>query len=241
MEFSYNYATTMQRLVRPSHLQDMPAANSQNFNGSPLEMHFKVTKTKAEVPIMAFQDACQLIENLRHYPEEDAFVEVVIPLVVDDGVKTCSGADTILKYFSQRYGRVTKVVTPKGEVYYGGVGLVLDRNYEPLFYVTKTAVWPRNNEQEEVTVHVSPRIFTDDVSTVNKSILKKGIAFYLTHAVGEWRDTQMAKIVIDNGGSMFRKPVAPTPNTDINKEIKALLRDNISEVLQQITYDSRSL
>lgn len=243
MEFSYNYRTVMQRLARPSCLQSMPFVNSQNLNGSPLEMHFKVFKNKAEVPVMAFQDTCNLMSSLQTNSEFDqnAFIEVVVPLVVDSRVKMCSGADTILKYFSQRYGRLSKVTTPKGEIYYGGCGLVLNRNYEPLLYVTKTVLWPRSHEQEEVTIHVSPRVFTDDVSVVNKSILKKGIAFYLTNTVGDWNDTHMAKIVIDNGGSIFRKPVSPTPNTDLNKDIKELLRDNISEVLHQITHDSRNL
>lgn len=230
----------MRRFATPcNHLPSMNSANTQDLGGCPVEMCFKVTKEGGDVPVMAYNDAKALMLSLRSScREEDAVIDVVIPLTLDGGYKQCTGADTIMKYFTSRYGRLSKVVTPKNETYYGGNGLVLDKNFSPLFYVTKT-FHPVNSLEEVVTIHVAPTVFTDDVSVLNKALLKKGVAYYLSNSISYWGEQLSNKIVIDNGAAIFKKPNRPLPNVDINREVRSLLRHNIDEVLGQIKYDSR--
>lgn len=239
MEFSYNYTDTMSRFARSSsHIPGASTANTQDLTGCPVEMHFKVSVSGGEIPIMAFHDAADVMQLLiRNNTPDTEFVEVIVPLTLDGGNKQCSGADTILKYFTRRFGRLTKVTTPKGEIYYGGNGLVLDRNFNPIIYVTKNLKPELTNQI--TTIHLAPSVFIDDVSVLNKSLLRRGIAYYLTHEVGDWDDQHQANIVIDDGKLIFKKPNRPVPTVDINQEVKKLLRENIAEVLEQIKYDSR--
>lgn len=240
MDFSYNYCTTMSRFSSPdSNIYNFSGANSQSATDSPIEMKFRVTREGGDIPIMAYNETIRIMREPRMNMEENQFITIVVPLILGDVTKRCSGADTIMKTFTQRFGRLTKVVTPKGEVYYGGNGVVLDKDFNPLIYVTKTLNFS-NNTTPKTTVHVSPTVFTDDVSSLNKSLLKKGIAYYLTHEVGGWGQSSRAEIVIDNGADLFMKPAKPTPGTDVNKDINSVLKARIGEVLEQVKYDSRS-
>ena len=242
MDFSYNYCTTMSRFSSPdSNIYNFSGADSQSVTDSPVEMKFMVTKEGGDIPIMAYNETIRIMREPRMNMEENQFITIVVPLILGDRGKTCSGADTIMKTFTQRYGRLNKVITPKGEIYYGGNGVVLDKDFNPLIYVTQTLNFS-NNITPKTTVHVSPAVFTDDVSSLNKSLLKKGIAYYLTHDVGGWgqHSRDRAEIVIDNGADLFIKPVKPTPGIDINKDINSILKARIGEVLEQIKYDGRS-
>lgn len=240
MDFSYNYCTTMSRFSSPENsIYNFSGVNSQNVTDSPVEMKFKITREGGDIPIMAYNDTIYIMREPHMNMEEGQFMTIVVPLILGDRIKLCSGADTIMKTFTQRLGRLTKVATPKGEVYYGGNGVVLDKDFNPLIYVTKTLNFS-DNTTPKTTVHVSPAVFTDDISSLNKALLKKGIAYYLTHDVGGWRQTSRAEIVIDNGADLFIKPVKPTPGIDINKDINSVLKDRIGEVLEQLKYDNRN-
>lgn len=243
MEFSYNYNNTMSRFAGPHPLGDMPNSNSQYLEGCPVELHFKVEKAFSEVPLMGYNEARNLLtQQLASIADDDAPLEIIIPLVAAETPKLCSGADAIMKYFvNNSFGRLVKVDTPKGEHYYGGMGLVLDKDFNPLIYITRTLGLNMTISDEQVIVHVSPSVFTDDVSVLNKAILRKGIAYYLTHTVGDWADQHTPLIVIDDGKKFFRRPAKPSPDSDINTNVNTLLRDHISEVLGQIKYNGRYL
>lgn len=243
MEFSYNYNNTMSRFAGVHTLGEIPNSNSQCLEGCPTELHFKVTKSLNEVPLMGYVEARELLlHNLASVADDDASLEVIIPLVSSEVTKRGSGADTIMKYFvNNGFGRLVKVETPKGERYYGGMGLVLDKDFKPLIYITRTLGVNIEASDEQVIVHVSPSVFTDDVSILNKSILRKGIAYYLTHTVGGLGGDHTPLIVIDDGKKFFRSPARPSPDSDINTNVNTLLKDHISEVLGQIKYNGRYL
>jgi len=241
MEFSYNYNNTMSRFAGIHPLEEMPNSNSQYLEGCPAELHFKVEKAFSEVPLMGYVESKNLLlQNLAHTADDDASLEIIIPLVSSEAAKMCSGADTIMKYFvNNSFGRLVKAETPKGERYYGGMGVVLDKDFNPLIYVTRTLGLNVRVSDEQVIIHVSPSVFTDDVSVLNKAILRKGIAYYLTHTVGTWQDEHTPLIVIDDGKKFFRSPAKPSPESDINTNVNTLLKDHISEVLGQIKFNGR--
>lgn len=243
MEFSYNYTGTMQRFSLPDHqIANFSNISMANSAKCPIEMHFKLTNKGGEVPVMAFNESLAICER-NHHMLDSSYITVVVPLIESDfGPKTCSGADTILKSFTNRYGRLDKTVTPKGETYYGSRGIVLDKEYRPLLYVTRVIELQETPPGfqyfgHKTRVHVSPLVFTDDVGIVNKSILKKGIAYYLTHKVGDWGVEDYAEVVIDDGSWLFKKPNKPSPSDNIKETTDLVLKESISDILEQIRDD----
>lgn len=246
MEFSSSYNNTMQQLSQPNpYLNETQRSNTQSISNSPLEMVFKVTMGGGEIPLMAYYPTLHLLLEHRERISLDSPTNIVIPLVLEDNFQIRTGADAILRSFTSRYSRLNMTETPKGEIYYGGNGLILDKNFSPLLYITKQLVIVNGREQPgtTATVHVSPSIFTDDVSVLNKSLLRKGVAYFLTHDIGRvnrWdtRTSVHPNIVIDDGKDIFRKPNKPEFGSSINSKVNALLRDNIKDILGQIAYDS---
>lgn len=240
MEFSYNYCNTMGRFSCPDNIiYNLAGANIQKVTECPVEMRFKIDKDGGDIPIMAYNNALRIMSTDRETPlEENQFVTMVVPLILGMQNRVCSGADTIMKAFTQKLGRLTKVTTPKGECYYGGNGIVFDKDFHPLIYITRTLNL-RDNRHPETTVHLSPKVFTDDTGSLNKALLKKGIAYFLTHEVGAWGNTSIPKIEIDDGAALFFKPNKPIPGVDINKDINNFLKREIGDVLGQLKYDGK--
>lgn len=245
MDFSYSYNNTMQRFSRTGgSLPNYSEVPMSSVSSCPMEMCFKLSKSGGEIPICAYDNCLNILRRDRHMLDS-SYITIVVPLIENSySVRTCTGADTILKSFTNRYGRLDKTVTPKGEVYYGALGVVLDKEYRPLIYLTKTAVYDASQDfypdcLSKTKVHISPLVFTDDVSVVNKSILKKGIAYYLTHKIGGWGTEEYAEVVIDDGSWLFRKPTKPSPSDDIKENTNLILKDDIAEILEQIKDDIR--
>lgn len=239
MEFSYNYSNTMNRfacadpdIYRPS------GEDIQKIVECPVKMVFKVNRNGGEIPVMSYNNVIQTIRRMNlEGADENQFVTVVVPLILSSRQRTVSGADTIMKTFTQRLGRLLQVNTPKGERYYGGNGVVLDKNFKPLIYVTREFDGI-NNSLIKTIVHISPLVFTDNESSLNKALLKKGIAYYLTHRIEYWGSPlDLPKIAIDDGSDLFVEANKPTPGEDINKEANSVLKEHIEEVLGQLKYD----
>ena len=142
--------------------------------------------------------------------------------------------------------RLLKITTNKGEVYYGGKGIIFDGNYNPLLLCTLKA---RRvvTEKEKYTAYyrpvcyVSPRVFEEPNTIVNKGIIKKLIPFYTSHnmdfPLGLFRDKaedRKVQVVIDNFDRFFVKPVKPSPSTCSNELLNQCLIDNIEDIMMLI-------
>lgn len=245
MEFSWQYSDAMRRLVNNDGYRTLYGAPAQRMDLCPLMLVFDVDYASSEVPTICGRMYEQMLSKITEPGT------VVIPLAVDPNPYSSSGAETILKRFSRQpasYGRLIKVTTPKGETYYGNNGVILDKDFEPLFLSTRiinctngSARGSRIISKGQTTVYLSPKVFTDDQGILNKALAKKGIAFYLSQNISQsyWNDEIIkAKVIIDDMSKFFRKVERPDVNALSEKEFSKVLKENIDEVLQQFYNDS---
>ena len=158
--------------------------------------------------------------------------------------------DTILRQFFvlTSYGnRLQKVVTNKGEIYYGGKGIIFDESFSPLLLCTLAAKRTHETEGDYMIYHrpichVSPKVFIEDNKLVNKNIIKKLIPCYTSREVSFPPDSRFkhvsynskVKVVVDNFDRFFVEPVKPTPSTCSDDLLNKCIVDNIEDVLTLI-------
>ena len=206
-----------------------------------------LNKDEIELPVIA----------IRHFEEAAgssiipsiSVEKVILPLYNNAYDQSRRTFDTIMAQFfanTSYEGRLLKITTNKGEVYYGGKGIIFDGNYNPLLLCTLKA---RRvvTENEKYTAYyrpvcyVSPRVFEEPNTIVNKGIIKKLIPFYTSHnmdfPLGLFRnkaDDRKVQVVIDNFDRFFVKPVKPSPSTCSNELLNQCLIDNIEDILMLI-------
>ena len=244
MEFSWQYTEAMRRLVNNDGFRTLVGSQPDGMLLCPVMLTFDVTYESSEVPTMC----TRIYENL--LPKITEPGTAVIPMAVDPHSFNAAGAETILKRFARQstsYGRLLKATTPKGEVYYGNNGIILDKNFDPLLLSTRVVSCvegpvrrSRHITKSGVTVYLSPKVFTDDQGMLNKALAKKGIAFYLSQNISMsfWNnENERAKVVIDDMSRFFKKVERPDVNALSNGVFTEVLKDNIDEVLSQFYND----
>ena len=246
MEFSWQYSEAMRRLVNNDGYRALVGPPSDGMVLCPVMLTFDVAYESSEVPTMC----TRIYENL--LPKITEPGTVVIPMAVDPFTFNAAGAETILKRFARQstnYGRLLKATTPKGEVYYGNNGIILDKNFDPLFLSTRVISCVNANgitssrrriTKSDATIYLSPKVFTNDQGMLNKALAKKGIAFYLSQSISMsyWNnEDERAKVVIDDMSRFFKKVEKPDVNALSNGVFTEILKDNIDEVLSQFYND----
>ena len=166
----------------------------------------------------------------------------VFPLYVGYEFNSYSTGDAIIKKLmtTSFQARVAKIKTSKGEVYYGGKGMLFDKDFNPLILCTYKAhfddtsgVADRKVMFDEKIIHISPWVFMNQKSIVNKAILSKFIPFFLSIDINQRYSLQYPRItdasfgskpriVVDYMHGIFSKTAPPIPSdesesTRINK------------------------
>lgn len=259
MEFSWIYEQSLTGIF-----------SSTNNNANPVDCNSFITLTNStiydkflsvdisesqiEVPIFCREVVEASIYNKLQYPNINNFSaikEIIVPLYCNTMVQNKRTADSIIKEFFTRtnFGsRLQKVVTNKGEIYYGGKGIILDKDFTPLLIATLIG------EKEIVdgntvfiynrgTIHVNPKVFLDTSGLISKSILKKVIPLYVSKTIrintnSGFRSnlpiSYTPQILIDDVSGWIKKVKLPTPSNCSNDILNQLLIDNIDDVLNQI-------
>ena len=144
--------------------------------------------------------------------------------------------------------RLQKIITTKGEVYYGGRGIIFDESYTPLLLCTLTArkVYTNNNSNMvyyRPVCYVSPKVFLEPNKLINKGIIKKLIPCYTSREVSFPRinyrfsskpESRKVKVIVDNFDKFFVEPIKPTPSATINDTLNECLIDNIEDIMMLI-------
>lgn len=238
MEFSWNYSDTMRRLVRQDGFRCLTGSLGIEKN-YPIILTFDLDPNGvSEVPTFCWRAASSTILKLTEP------VTIVLPLTLDTYQRTIAGAEPMLKHFSRHpnyNGRICRVDTTKGETYYGEAGLIFDKDFNPLLLSTAEA---RKNPDTgyidigKTSVYLSPKVFLDDQAILNKSLAKKGIAYYLSHNVGvQGFNEARANVIINDMSKFFRKVARPDINASSTDDFNKVLKDNIDEVLKQFYND----
>lgn len=173
--------------------------------------------------------------------------QIAMPLYYDRNTVTKNTSDAIIRCFFLETPagneRLSKVTTKKGEVYYGGNGMIFDQHMEPLVLYTATVtgmtpvILARRPMRVKAiisafNVRVSPQVLLKD-STLKKSIISKAIPSLVSSRFASMRGVASGKpitpkIVIEDLSEWIKKPAkVGSPQTFQEDMRKFLSREDI--------------
>ena len=174
--------------------------------------------------------------------------QIAMPLYYDDTViKNTSYA--ILKHFFRDTpvggGRLSKVTTGKGEVYYGGNGMIFDQHMKPLvlYTVTVTGMTPitvphrltrMKTTISALNVRVSPQVLLKD-DMLKKNIISKVIPSLVSMSFANIRGVVLdkpitPKVIIEDLSEWIKRPAkVGSPQTFKEDMQEFLSREDIMQ------------
>lgn len=194
-----------------------------------------------EVP-MAILPYLEIISAQSNIKQE----QIAMPLYYE-AIVTKNTSDAIIKQFfrttSVDSNRLSKVITGKGKVYYGGRGMIFDQHMEPLVLYTATVtdmtcrdnIYRPSRMRSTISafnVRVSPQVFLKD-DMLKKSIISKVIPSLVSNRItvarGVVLDKPMTpKVVIEDLSEWIKRPVkVGSPQTFKEDMQKFLSREDI--------------
>lgn len=203
-----------------------------------------------EVPVIATQQVEAYIFQNSVFSNKYAN-KVIIPLYDNTVPQNRRTFDSIItQFFNLRFSnRLVRINTNKGEVYYGGKGIILDGNFNPLLLCTLLARIVKEEGRDVLTYyrpvcHINPKVFIESDKLVNKGIIKKLIPYYsnydtcfprgIRRTVNNDPESEKVKVIIDDFSHLFVEPVKPTPSSCSNESLNQCLVDNVEDILALI-------
>lgn len=257
MEYNWRYIANLRR-VFCSYDSTATASDVTNTETT-LDNHnvfnklfvIDISSDEIEIPVFARFVVESVVADKLRYPLMTHPSKIVIPMYVNTYNQSRRTADSIVNDFFSRVNfnhRLQKVTTNKGEVYYGGKGIILGKDLNILLLCTMVCKRIEHNGRQEMSyykpiVHVSPQLFLEDKGLLGKSILKKIIPFYVSHSIdGIYTHAYFMdnipigtkpQILIDDVSKFIENPVKPTPQKCSDDVLNQILIDNIDDVLNQ--------
>lgn len=212
----------------------------------------EVNNDEVEIPVIAREHFEELVSDNMAYPAIVRIKRIILPLydnAPSQGIRTF---DSIIAQLFTNVGygkRLQKITTNKGEVYYGGKGIIFDESYTPLLLCTLTARSVHTEDNDNAMVyyrpvcHVSPKVFLDSDKLINKGIIKKLIPYYTSRDINFPRsnysfssnpEDRKVKVIVDNFNKFFVEPIKPTPSAYSNDALNECLIDNIDDIMMLI-------
>lgn len=254
MEFSIRFARGVSSVFNsrdhdnPTQLERELSLDSNNvFRRS---LIIEVNDDDVEIPVIAREHFESLVSEKIDYPLAVGTKRIILPLYDNAPSQERRTFDSIIvqMFNNVRFGmRLQKITTNKGEVYYGGKGIIFDESYAPLLLCTLTARKVHTEEGGNNMVyyrpvcHVSPKVFLESDRLINKGIIKKLIPFYTSKEVsfpnymfGVNPESKKVKVVVDNFDKFFIEPIKPTPSATTNDALNECLIDNMDDIMMLI-------
>lgn len=250
-----NTFSALNNLITSSFSEELSLENNNVFN------RFLVTKVggdEIEVPVIARLTIEKIIsDTIFRHTGVSGIQTIVLPLYEDCVPQYKRTFDSSIRQFfvNTRYdAMLQKIVSNRGEVYYGSRGLILDDRYNPLIMCVLKA---RKQVQESNTfkmayfrpvIYVNPIVFTEPNKLINKGIIKKLIPYYTTTRVlfpysmhngfcvdiDNNQGSRKATVIVDNLDRFFVKPTAPKLQSCINESLNECLINNVDDVLTML-------
>ena len=210
----------------------------------------EINDDEVEIPVIAREHFESLVLDKIDYPLVVGTKRIILPLYDNALSQERRTFDSIIMqmFNNVRFDmRLQKITTNKGEVYYGGKGIIFDESYAPLLLCTLTARRGHTEEGGNSMVyyrpvcHVSPKVFLESNKLINKGIIKKLIPLYTSREVsfpnykfGSNPESKKVKVVVDNFDKFFIEPIKPTPSATTNDALNKCLIDNIDDIMMLI-------
>ena len=253
MEFSIRFARGVSSVFNsrdhdnPTQLERELSLDSNNVFRRSLIIE---VNDEVEIPVIAREHFEDLVLEKINYPLAVGTKRIILPLYDNAPSQERRTFDSIIMqmFNNVRFGmRLQKITTNKGEVYYGGKGIIFDESYAPLLLCTLTARKVHTEEGGNSMVyyrpvcHVSPKVFLESDKLINKGIIKKLIPFYTSKEVsfpnykfGVNPESKKVKVVVDNFDKFFIEPIKPTPSAITNDALNECLIDNMDDIMMLI-------
>ena len=209
----------------------------------------EVNNNEVEIPVIAREHIEKLILDNITYPSIMGIKRIILPLYDNAPSQERRTFDSIIAQLFNCVGydkRLQKIITGKGEVYYGGKGIIFDESYTPLLLCTLIARSVHTEDNSNTMVyyrpvcHISPKVFLESDKLVNKGIIKKLIPYYTSRNIDFPRinssfrsnpEDRKVKVIVDNFNKFFVEPIKPTPSATTNDALNECLIDNIEDIM----------
>ena len=253
MEFSTRFARGVRSVFNssdcnnPTQLERELSLDSNNVFRRSLIIE---VNDEIEIPVIAREHFEDLVLEKIDYPLAVGTKRIILPLYDNAPSQEIRTFDSIIvqMFNNVRFAmRLQKITTNKGEVYYGGKGIIFDESYAPLLLCTLSARKVHTEESGDSMVyyrpvcHVSPKVFLESDKLINKGIIKKLIPFYTSEEVrfpdcmfGVNPESKKVKVVVDNFDKFFIEPIKPTPSDITNDALNECLIDNMDDIMMLI-------
>lgn len=256
MEFSPRFAYDVMGVFNssesnnPDQLEMNLSLDSNNvFRRS---LIIEVNSDEVEIPVIAREHFEKLVSDNIDYPAIMGIKKIILPLYDNAPSQEGRTFDSIIRqlFTNVEYGkRLQKITTNKGEVYYGGKGIIFDESYTPLLLCTLTAKSVHTEDNGNTMVyyrpvcHVSPKVFLQSDKLINKGIIKKLIPYYTSRDINFPRNNyrfssnpedRKVKVIVDNFDKFFVEPIKPTPSACSNDALNECLINNIDDIVMLI-------
>ena len=212
----------------------------------------EVNNDEIEIPVIAREHFEGLISDNMTYPTIMGIKRIILPLYDNTPSQERSTFNSIIAQLFTNVGygqRLQKITTNKGEVCYGGKGIIFDESYTPLLLCTLTARSVHTEDNGNTMVyyrpvcHVSPKVFLESDKLINKGIIKKLIPYYTNRDINPPRsdynfssnlEDRKVKVIVDDFNKFFVEPIKPTPSTCSNDALNECLIDNMDDIMMLI-------
>ena len=212
----------------------------------------EVNNNEVEIPVIARIHFEELISDYLTHPTIVGIKKIILPLYNNAPDQERRTFDVIIRQLFTNVGydrRLQKITTNRGEVYYGGKGIIFDESYTPLLLCTLTARCVHTEDNSNTMVyyrpvcHVSPKVFLESDKLINKGIIKKLIPCYTSRDISFPRsyysfhnnpEDRKAKVIVDNFNKFFVEPIKPTPSTCSDDALNECLIDNMDDIMMLI-------
>ena len=211
----------------------------------------EINNDEVEIPVIAREHFEELVSDNMTYPTIMGIKRIILPLYDNTPSQERSTFNSIIAHLFTNVGygqRLQKITTNKGEVCYGGKGIIFDESYTPLLLCTLTARSACINNRNTMVYyrpvcHVSPKVFLEFDKLINKGIIKKLIPCYTSSNVdfsinnrrfSSNPEDRKVKVIVDNFNKFFIEPIKPTPSTCSNDALNQCLIDNIEDIMMLI-------
>lgn len=235
----------------------------ENNNVFNLFLRVDISGSEIDVPLMCkYKVEGGLLSN---YNQPNSLKEMAVALFENSYPQSRRTANAIFKtlQMNDTRDRLMKITTNNGEVYYGGNGYILDKDYNILILYTLHGVIGEDRILHYKTgrIYVNPKVFVSN-GLVEKGIIKTVIPAFVregimvdTNNIGVTAQdinttirnsngfvTQVIKplpeiIVADVTDRFIVRPKKPTPSTFNNDAMNDYLLEHLDEVVK-MTYIS---
>ena len=212
----------------------------------------EINNDEVEIPVIARGHFEELVSDNMTYSTIMGIKRIILPLYDNTPSQERSTFNSIIAYLFTNVGygqRLQKIITNKGEVCYGGKGIIFDESYTPLLLCTLTARSVHTEDNGNTMVyyrpvcHVSPKVFLESDKLINKGIIKKLIPYYTNRDINPPRsnynfssnlEDRKVKVIVDDFNKFFIEPIKPTPSTCSNDALNECLIDNMDDIMMLI-------